>query len=164
MKHLIIILLLSLNLTGCGDDVQNITTVQNVVDSQAFEGQFNLPYGGFVEVLESGDNSVAILSLGQRVILKNPKNDSLGTFPRFNSEKIAVIGDSFIIAKDFNFTSNNDIEQDISGVNITGVHYAIITGTMVDGRLRLNFKVYSGKLSDNVNFLIVNRTIVSLKL
>lgn len=160
----IILFSMFLGLVSCGNDVhQHITHVSEGHESQMFEGRYDLPYGGFLEVLADGDDQLTFLAEDQRILLKNPKNGTLGTFPKIHDENVAYMGNYFIIARDFNFTEHNDLEEDVSGDNIRGLHYAVITGSMRDdGRLSLNFKVYSGRLSSNPNFLRLNRTIRSL--
>lgn len=163
MRNLLLLSVLSLAFVGCGDDHHShITQVTEVVQSQEFEGRYDLPNGGFLELLADGEDQVTFLAEDQRILLLNPENKTLGTFPKIFDENVNIIGDTFIIARDFNFTSANDLEEDASGDNITGWHYAVITGFIrEDGRLQINFKVYSGMLASNPNFLILNRTIVS---
>lgn len=172
MKKLSCVIFLSLLMVGCGKKHRHtyeekvvevpVDKVVEVPVVQDFEGAWYLPNGGFIELVASIDGQVTILRENYQIVTKNPKNGTFANHPIVTAENLEINGDSLIISRDVNYgtSSQYDIEEDVNGSNVTGVRKTVYTFQVLeDGRLKLNIKIFDGKTNNNINDIVVNRTI-----
>ena len=100
---------------------------------------------------------MTISSLVQ-IVSVNPENGTLGEHPHF------TITDQFLSQDGtLYFTTNityggGDLEEDISGSNITGRRRTDFIVKFLDSEVNLTIKVYEDEVNDNINAVILNRT------
>lgn len=152
---------LLLNITSCGK-VKKYEEVYQVVESQEFEGEYPLQDNGFIQILEDDNGFVYIQSSRQSLTTINPENSTFGEFPRLSGKYMPIDG-VIRISKNMNYRDGNDIEEDESGSNVRGQRRTDITIGFVDEALSIRVQVYSNKINDNVNFIVVDRTIKETK-
>lgn len=160
MKNLLAATFTLFLLTSCGSDTEYLVQTKEV--AQQFEGGFNLPNGGYIEIKQGFNGLVEIESSQQKVFTINPENNTLGSLPRISERNLMPYNDTLYISKDLNYKTGNDIEEDESGDNIRGKKKTDIELKILDGKLSIKFKIFSGESKNNPNFIIVNREILSL--
>lgn len=163
MKSILTVLILSM-LVSCSDDAEFITVVEEP-KREFFQGYFNLqgPNGAINCIrLEEVDSKVTLDSDCFSLVTKNPKNGTLGQFPRFSIKDKIVINEELRIVLDVNYNSGHDIEEDSSGANITGTRRTDLLFRFIEGKLRLNIKVYANKNNNNLNFIVAKRSFKEL--
>lgn len=149
------------SITSCGK-VKKYEEVYQVVESQEFEGEYPLQDNGFIQILEDDNGFVYIQSSGQSLTTVNPENSTFGEFPRFSGKYMPIDG-VIRISKNINYRDGNDIEEDESGSNVRGQRRTDITIGFVDETLTIRIQVYSNKINDNINFIVVDRTIKEIR-
>lgn len=150
-------------LSACGDDVTNYQVVENAESQgrQAFSGYFQLDGGSSVNCIyldEKLPNVVDIESDCQSLVSVNPENGTLGQFPTITASGLLVINNKIELIRDLNYSSGNDIEEDVSGSNVTGRRRTdMIFSFDEDGKLNVEIKVYKNRNNDNLNEVVVER-------
>jgi len=160
------ILALVLLLIGCDNKTvyETVTkeSVQEVEINKAekFDGTFYLPHQGQI-TLDERDGLVDISNYNQFIFSENPENSTLATHPTISMRGLPVSDDKVRFVRDYNYTTKNDIEEDVSGSNITGKKKTDYTLELdKNSCLKINIKIWSGAIKDNPNFLIAERNLV----
>lgn len=173
------VLFLMTFLVGCGETDyiylpgEEITTeiekeiIVEPEQMQAFTGYFNLngpSTANCIYLDEKIENVVDIESDCQSLVSVNPENGTLGQFPRVSQTNLLIINGEIRFTVDLNYTSGNDIEEDVSGSNITGRRRTDFRIYFSDsGELKVNIKVYGSSNNNNLNEIVVNRTFTEIK-
>jgi len=157
-------------LVGCGDEIVDVVEVPvvetvEVPVAQDFENVYFFDNSGFIEFVQSSDNEVTILREGFNLIIQNLLNETFANFPFFGQENLEVKDGIIKVARDINYrtSSRYDLEEDVSGDNITGRKFTTIKIEKLEGaKIRLDIKIYDNPKSNNLNFVIFERVIESL--
>lgn len=159
MRYILIMSLLVLSACGSGDTIINETvTVEKPVDeSSDFSGYYTLPNGGYLEILKLSNGAYVVYGT-QRVLSVN-KDLGLALHPNLPTTPIYPSGD--VLNGSYSTTysnTTNDVENDVTEVDITGSRLTTYTLSKKDGKLVIKLVVY------NSNGLAVeaNRTVESL--
>lgn len=166
MKFLLLLSLLLV--TSCGDDIVNNPSheiIKYIEEPQEFEGVWYFNYGSKIELIVDEEGDVLVSPYGQVLNSINPKDGSLGTHPVINfvSAPLPVINNELRLYQNYNYTSGGDIEEDVSGSNITGNRATDIRIYLLDdGRLRIKINVYDDAVNNNINSIIATRTFTSI--
>ena len=158
----VLLIVLGLSLISCSKKIEENHSV-SIVDNtkiQAFEGNFGCSNGSFIELIQDELGNVSFESTGQSLNTVNPKNGTFGTHPTISDRNIAVLNSSVRVSRNFNYSSStHDIEQDISGSNITGNHRTDVVVTLIDGGIKISIKIWDGAVNGNINSVISNRSL-----
>lgn len=134
--------------------VESVEIVEKTVEvEQRFEGMFYLG-SSYIEVYQR-NNSIYITST-QLLTTTNPLNTTFGELPKVNGE-YEIIDNKVRLSKNLNYTSGQDIEEDVSGNNILGQRRTDITLEFIDSKLNITFEIYANKIGNNVNYIIAKR-------
>ena len=99
------------------------------------------------------------LNMVSSLLTVNPENDTFGVHPRTNTGYKFLDGNKVVLARDITYTSGGDLEEDVSGANITGKRYTVLTYT-VSNTLKLRIQVFSDELNDNPNTVVLDREVI----
>jgi hypothetical protein len=172
MKTLLIAF--SLILIGCGKTKYKTQTNETIVEKeikvevekevmleQDFEGYWICDNNSNVEILVDYNNRATFETTGQSINSVNPDNDTLGTFPVISERDVIINNQKLLIApRNYTFNKNtHDIEKDLGG-DIDGsrrVDWSFVLKK--HNKLHINVKVYDGAINNNINKIIVDRTI-----
>jgi hypothetical protein len=146
-------------LIGCGKDYKENLVYQEVVKPQEFEGLYYCDNNSSFELVANFKNELSFVSQGQTINSVNPENDTLGTHPTINSRNLVIIDNSLrILSQNYNYSSSkNDIEEDVSGSNITGRRRTDIKLEKIEEKYLLTIEIYSNAVNDNINFIVAKR-------
>jgi hypothetical protein len=160
MKFLTFSALLLL-LVSCNDNEYLTVEQVNVVESQEFEGFYYCDNSSQIELLVDFADRVTIETTGQSLNSINPKNGTLGTHPVIGDRDLLMNGNKLIInPRNYHYSSlSHDIEEDLSGNNITGHKRTDIEISKTDGGIQILIKIYAGAVNQNINNIIAERTI-----
>lgn len=125
--------------------------------AQEFEGKYILTHNSKIELLQNYEGNLVVSSSDQLITTKNPKNGTYGTLPRFAGETDVYEGNIAHMTVNLNYTSGNDIEEDVSGANITGTKRTDIEISKIDGSLKIVVKIYDDRIGANENEIIAKR-------
>jgi len=155
MKYLVI--LLSLVFIGCDDNFYEINESQ-----QAVNGTYDFEYGGRFTVSVLDNNCIYLLQANNEALSSvNPRNQTLGTHPVFN-RLICQYNGSYRYSQNHNYNSGNDLEEDLSGLNISGSKKTDYIVTFQNGQMRITILIYSSGINNNINSVIATREFISL--
>ena len=157
MKSLLVMLVLLL--ASCGSQTEYVRSAQD------FEGVFYFSNGGRIELIASADNEITILRSMQSITTLNPKNSTLGSHPIVVKENLEVYGDNIFFTINVNYGTNAqyDIEEDVSGADITGSRRTDFRfERTVTNSLRLTISIYANKINSNVNSVVARRVLESI--
>lgn len=147
---------------ACGD--KNYYNASQVETSEGeyprFAGYFNLDGASEVNCIyldQRADNIVDIESDCQSLVTVNPENGTIGQFPRITATGLLVQSGEIRFTRDVNYTSGNDIEEDVSGANITGKRRTDFIIRYVDDKLNLRIIVYNSANNNNLNEIVAVR-------
>lgn len=129
---------------------------------QMFEGYWYLQNGGTLEIIVGSDDRITLVTSGQNIQSINPKNGTHAGHPHMSGSQLRVVNGEIRFFKDLTYNSNHDVEEDISGANITGKKRTDFTISEKDGRLIIQIKIYSGASNSNPNNIVAKRTIKSV--
>lgn len=154
-------LLLALLVLGCGPEIKHeYVTVAGNVDIK-FEGYYYLDGGdGAVNCIyldRVAENIVHLDSDCQSLVSVNPENKSLGQFPRITNYSNVIIDNKIRFTKNVTYSSGNDLEEDVSGSNITGSRRTDVVIEHEAGKLKLTIKVYKAANNSNLNSVVAVR-------
>lgn len=151
MKKLLLIL--TFVLTACGNDY---TYIQDSVTSE-FNGIFYVTGSdnNCIELTQNFDGLVDIATSCQKLVTVNPENDTLGEFPNISLRDQKIIDGKVRFTVYQNFTSDLDVEEDVSGSNISGRKKVEGVLEFVEGSLRLELRVFDD--DTNLNFVVAER-------
>ena len=168
MRKCLMLLTLASLISACGDDVTYQNVVQNAEEQerQPFTGFFQLDGASDVNCIyldEKLPNVVDLESDCQSLVSINPENGTIGQFPTISRSGLLVINNEIRFTQDLNFTSGNDIEEDVNGSNITGRRRTDFR-FFYDENMKLNveIKVFNAQNNNNLNEIIVDRVFKEL--
>jgi predicted transcriptional regulator len=156
---------LVLVLAACGKDGQYKVITETVIEAKAqdFEGVFYFEHGSIIELVQSADGDVSILSQGQLLTSVNPQNDTFAQHPVISRTNEEVVNGKIAFSVNLNYTSGQDVEQDVSGANITGRKRTdVLIELIEEGRIRIKLTIYSDQLNANANYVIATRIFEAL--
>ena len=149
------------SMQSCGQNTKKYyKTETEVVEKevevvQEFEGKYYMENNGFIEIYQS-EYAILISSSNQLLTTINPQNNTFGELPRISGE-YTIVDNKVKISRNLNYTSGNDIEEDVSGNDITGQRRTDITIELVDERLQITYEIYSDRIGNNANFIVATR-------
>jgi len=162
MKYLVLLLIL----VACGKDTHKETNTEKPVEvevpvevTQDFEGFYRLQNGGTIEFIADSEDKITVVSSGQVVVSQNPENGTFGEHPRISGAELLVIDKSLRWSVNVNYTSGQDIEEDISGSNITGTKKTNYYIYYENDKLVIEISIWQSKIGDNINSIIAHRVI-----
>ena len=146
--------LIMLTLIGCNNDDNYYLLEDSTRDlPKVFYGD----YGSEIEATVNAQGQVQFLH-NQSLISINPENSTFAVHPRVSSARKFLNNQVLVDRRDITYTSGNDIEQDVSGSNITGKKLTLTTYTLRDdGSLLIKIEIFSDELNNNPNFIIATR-------
>ena len=162
MKHIVIrdlitwsfFLLILSSMTGCGD---NTYLRQEIVIGNDLDATYFFPLGGSVEVSQDQYGRVSVAMLDYITSI-NPENGTYGEHPKTNiSDRFLTQDKTLYFSQNVNYNSG-DLEQDVSGANITGTKRTDFTYKWIGDKLELNIKIFNSEKNDNINSIILDRT------
>lgn len=166
------ILFITLVLVGCGQDrpITNITnestpaTAGNEAPTSfSFTGVFRFANDSQIEIVQTVDGELNIVTTGQLMQSINPKNGSIGVHPVLSRVNEEVHNGVAFYVLNVNYTAGNDLEQDVSGSNITGSKQTTFKLYMSDERtLNIIIKIYNNSINNNPDKVVAERKFVSL--
>lgn len=165
MKKLLLMFCLIL-LASCGKEYVHTTSEveveveKEVFIAQDFEGFYTCDNYSQVELIVDYQDRVTFETSGQSLNSINPKNGSLGTHPTVSERDLVVNDNSLVInPRNYNYSSSShDIEEDLSGSNITGNKRTDISVTKVDDTtIKIKFVIFDGAVNSNINDVIAER-------
>lgn len=172
--NLLTLLTLLALLGACGkrrtfvESVKEVPGPTEIVEKEVpiardFEGAYILQDNGFIELMENADGDITILRTNQELITVNPKNGTYATIPDISGEKFEVVNGKVIISRDVNYKdgSRYDVEEDVSGSNVTGRRKTVYTFSKDGETLVLRVQIYANKSSHNINFIVADRELRS---
>ena len=148
--------------TSCGKEY--VTTTE--YKTQDFEGYYYCDNNSNIELVTDFNNSVTVDSFGQSLNSVNPQNNTIGTHPLISYRDLVINGNKLIISpRNYTYSSStHDLENDVSGSNITGSKRTDVSMTLVsENVLSISIKIYSGAINTNINNIILNRTFTCSK-
>lgn len=162
-------LLVLLVTVGCGDDlhysypeketevIKEVEVIKEI--EQSFEAFYECDHGGFIDLVKDSENNLIVTRQDLRSI--NPKNATLGQHPKINvSGSIESDGKITIPGRNYNYSSSTyDIEEDVSGSNITGQHATDIEIKDAGDGIEISFVIYQGKINGNLNSVVAERVV-----
>lgn len=166
------LLLLSLLVTSCNQLERHYYTTQKVekevktkttADNEerlAFSGYFNLDGGSDANCIyldEKVEGLVDIENDCQSLVSVNLENDTLGQFPTISASNLVVINNEIRYTRNLNYSSGNDLEEDVNSDNITGSRCTDIFMKFVDSRLQITLKIYENSNNNNLNSVVATR-------
>lgn len=153
MKKLLIILFL---LVGCGDE---LTTIIGSSNTQRFEGIYICNDSSFLELEQDSLDTVRFDTSHQSLNSLNPENSSYGTHPTISENGLYAIDNKlYIRPRNYNYSSStHDIEEDVSGSNITGNKRTDILVELKGDTLHIKIDIWGGAISHNINEIIASR-------
>lgn len=162
MKNLLFIALL---LVGCGKQTTTYVTesieTKEVFVKQDFERVWYLNNNSLLEILQNADDKVTFLSVNQSLQSINPKNSTFAHHPKITDANVSIVNGKVFLSKNVNYNSGHDLEEDVSGANITGQRRTDYTFEIKDnGKLKLTIEVYSNKISNNANYIVAKRVFI----
>lgn len=161
MKKLLLIITLLLTV-ACKDEVVYIDNQGNPVQ---FSGYFTLDGPSDVNCIyldEKNPGLVDIESDCQSLVTKNPQNNTLGQFPTITATNLIALGNEIRYTRNVNYSSGNDIEEDVSGSNITGNRRTDFLIKFVDEKLELTISIYRNANNANLNEIVATRVFKEL--
>lgn len=160
MKYIAILFSLFV-LASCGKDETTIihNVPEEVTEDLFLEGAFYLENNGFLEITQDSFNRVTLESSGQLILSVNPQNNTIAEHPRISIVDAFIINDKIFSSRNYNYTSGNDLEEDVSGANITGNRKTDITIEIVDNKLQIKIEIYAAAMNNNINFIVATRII-----
>lgn len=168
MRKLLVITTL-LMMSSCGDKKYYNEYVSEpdvaAPESPKFSGYFVLDGGSDANCIyldQKAENVIDIESDCQSLVSVNPQNSTLGQFPTISASNLIVLDGAIRFTKNLNFTAGNDLEEDVSGANITGSRRTDVLITFEDSKLKLVIKVYKSANNNNLNEIIATRTFSEL--
>lgn len=164
MKNLISAVLFVLTATtlfSCGKEYVTYTTPD---DGLSFDGQFYLSGSdaNCITLNEIQPGVVDILSNCQSLVSENPENGTFGEFPRITRTNAFVQNGEIRFTVDLNYTSDNDIEEDESGSNITGRRRTDVVVKFNDNN-KLELTVDVWRDDNNINNVIASRVFTEIE-
>ena len=148
---------------SCGKERVNERLVVVDAKAQDFEGVFYFDHGSVLELVQASDGDVSILSQGQLLTSVNPQNDTFAQHPVISRTNQEVVNGKIAFSVNLNYTSGQDVEQDVSGANITGQKRTdVLIELIEEGRIRIKFTIYSDQLNANANYIIATRIFETL--
>lgn len=164
MKYLILAGLLIFS--GCGKDVVVQTVEKEVTKEvflpQDFEGYWYCGNSSNVELIADYQDRITFETSGQSLNSLNPESlTEFGTHPTIGERDLILNNGKLVInPRNYNYSSStHDIEEDVSGSNITGNHRTDIKVELKTSKeLTLEIKIWSGALNTNINEIIATRT------
>ena len=158
-----LVLIVGLLLTSCGKERVNERLVVVDAKAQDFEGVFYFDHGSIIELVQSADGDVSILSQGQLLTSVNPQNDTFAQHPVISRTNEEVVNGKIAFTLNLNYTSGQDVEQDVSGGNITGKKRTdVLIELIEEGRIRIKLTIYSDQLNANANYIVATRIFEAL--
>lgn len=169
MKNLILALFL-LNLVACTER-EYITTPEKVVVTEKeilvekehetiYSGYYNLDGASDVNCIYLDEKFPNVVDLEidcQSLVTINPENGTLGQFPVMTLSNLNVIEGKMRYTRNINYNSGNDLEEDVSGSNITGNKRTDFLFEVVDSKLRITISIYENANNDNLNEIVAVR-------
>lgn len=153
-----LVLVGALVLASCGKERVNERLVVVDAKAQDFEGVFYFDHGSIIELVQSADGDVSILRQGQLLTSVNPQNDTFAQHPAISRTNEEVVGGKIAFTLNLNYTSGQDVEQDVSGANITGKKRTdVLIELIEEGRIRIKLTIYSDQLNANANYVVATR-------
>jgi len=152
-------------LMSCGSDYHYAPDIVNapVIYDQVFEGVYYFDNGGYLEIIQGEDNELTLVREGQSIQSINPKNGTLGSHPAIYYSGLEVINGVARFFMNVSYSSSTyDLEEDVSGRDITGVRRTDFELEMVGDHLQLTIKIYDGAINSNVNGVIATRVLRSI--
>lgn len=154
------IVLVFLLVVGCGQDgdVYNVTEVTE--NSELFQGYFQLNGGSTANCIYLDQKTNGLVDLDsecQSLVTVNPQNKTLGQFPTLSRRNMIIIDGEIRQFFTLNFNSGHDIEEDMSGANITGRRRVDMRIFIKDDRLNIELKIYKNDNNDNLNEVVAVR-------
>jgi hypothetical protein len=163
-------LLLIISILGLSVACSDRTYVTNNVEPDTIEGLYTFEetdskvISGQLEISINYEGKVT-LSQKQSFITQND-NLSYGTLPNISRSGLTSNGDLLAnYARNLNYTSNNDIEEDLTNDNIIGQKYTRVTLVVdTDNKLLLTVFIHEGadNQSGGANKVVAVRSFKSL--
>lgn len=157
MKNFIVALSL-IFLVSCEDDVYNYHS--ELTSTQAFEGYFQCENNSSIELLTDFSGAVYFDTSGQNLNSINPENGTLGTHPVISDRDVLAYDNQLILKpRNYNYSSStSDIEEDISGSNITNSRRTDLSFRLEEDTLKIEISIYQNALNKNINSVVAFRT------
>ena len=169
MKQLVVISMM-FGLVACDDTVYEVQP-EKVIEREVikeipqehetlFAGYFILDGPSDANCIyldEKIPNVVDIESDCQSLVSINPENNSDGQFPIITASNLPVIDGKIRYTRNITYTSGHDLEEDVSGSNITGSRRTDVLIEIVDDRLRLTLSIYENANNNNLNEIVAER-------
>jgi hypothetical protein len=164
-----LLIFLLLNFTGCGDNVEIVEYKnEELIESQSnesevesepsIEGTYYFKDGGILEVTTDSRNRVSVKTL-DRVTSINPKNSTYAEHPAISINSRYLTMQGFLVYSTNVNYDREDLEEDTTGDNIRGRKRTDYTLTFTDNKLTLRIVVFQNVKGDNINFIILDRTL-----
>jgi hypothetical protein len=156
MKKLISLVML-VSLISCGDKVHNYAPTE---EPRVFDGYFLLDGPSdtnCIRLTQKFEHLVDLESECQNLLTINPQNDTIGQFPRISATNLVVIDGEIRFTRDLNFTSGQDVEEDVNGSNITGRKRVDFLIKVVEGKLIMKISVFANQNNANLNEIVATR-------
>lgn len=144
---------------------QNMVFIRGdtIVEKQEFEGKYTFDNQSFIELITSVDNEITFVTAGQSLNSVNPENDTVGTHPIISDRDVELTNGKLVLPpRNVNYNTRHDIEQDISGSNITGSHRTDVTvEKTANNGIKITIMIWQGALNNNINTIIATRILTS---
>lgn len=155
------VILFFMMLTGCGDGFVATSPVDPPPVEREFEGVYYFENGGYLGLSFSHDGDVIFESANQSLTSVNPENGTLGVHPKITGQ-YEIHNDEVRFIKNVNYSNSNDIEEDVSGSNITGSRRTDFVLQLTEVGLRLTITIYGGPINDDVDHVDATRVFESI--
>ena len=153
MKFLVLLILV----IGCGK-TKYITGINPEPESFAGYHLLDGPSSANCVYIDERIDNVYDLTLEcQSLVTTNPKNSSAGQFPPLNLKNLIPVEGKIKLTKDFTYTSGHDLEEDVSGSNITGKRRTDIVISLESGKLKIEIDVWKAANNSNLNEIVAKR-------
>lgn len=158
MKNFFKLLTLSILLTTIGCKNRTFITEIKPEPSGFIEGSYFGAFGAEIELLTNDRGQVKIKHK-QNLISINPQNDTYAVHPKTNTGYLFAQNGVLTVRKNVNYTNNYDIENDLTGANISGKRLTVFTYSLdQNDELTVKVEIFSDELKDNPNFIHATRT------
>jgi len=151
----------------CTPETVEVVVYKDAVDiNESFVGNYiSEDSMSFIRIDQDSEGLLRLESADQVITILNTVSNTYGTLPLLTFSRAVATDNSLVfINKSFAYTNtSNDLEHDLTGVDITGSRRTDIIFTKNDAGLEVNIRIFEGNVGTNVNNVQLDRTINLIK-
>lgn len=133
---------------------------QQVNLAEQFEGYYFMPNGSQIELVANSDGEISTTNTAQSLNSINPQNNTLCTHPIIRAINLKIRSGFIFLSKNENYdSSTHDVENDLTGANITGLHRTdYLIESLDNGKsIRITITIFDNAINTNINSIVAVR-------